>query len=273
MVSIAPAAQSSLQCHIGWLVLSLVLLAPVARAQVPPKKNPSPPAKLTSTQPTLADAKRFIEQAETRLLDLWIKSGRASWVAENFITDDTESITADADQAVKAVTSELANQAKKFDQLRLPPDVARKFMLLKLSVAIPSPHDPAGQAELAKIAASLDGDYGKGTWCQDDKKENCKQLPDIEKILANSRDPKELLAAWQGWHAIAPPMRQRYIRLVELGNQGAKEMGFADVGAMWRSNYDVPPDDFSKELDRLWQRRAWQRLRSDLLRLTDPFLD
>src|SRR6266403_772773 len=221
MVSIASAAQSSLQRHIGGLVLSLVMLAPIARAQTPPKKNPSLPAKLTSTQPTLADAKRFIEQAETRLLDLWIKSGRASWVAENFITDDTESITADADQAVKAVTSELANHAKKFDQLRLPPDVARKFMLLKLSVAIPSPHDPAGQAELAKIAASLDGDYGKGTWCQDDKKENCKQLPDIEKILANSRDPKE--------------------------------MGFADVGAMWRSNYDMPPDDFSKELDRLWQ--------------------
>jgi len=253
MASIPSAPTSTPHRHIGQLVLSLLLLAPVARPQTQPKKNPSPPAKLTSTQPTPADAKRFIGQAETRLLDLWIKSERASWVAENFITDDTESISADADQAVKAVTSELAIQAKKFDQLRLPPDVARKFMLLKLSVAIPSPHDPAGQAELAKIAASLDGDYGKGTWCQDDKKENCKQLPDIEKILANSRDPKELLAAWQGWHAIAPPMRQRYIRLVELGNQGAKEMGFADVGAMWRSNYDMPPDDFSKELDRLWQ--------------------
>src|SRR5258708_7931975 len=66
MVSIAPAAQSSLKRHIGGLVLSFVMLAPVARAQTPPKKNPPPPAKLTSTQPTPADAKRFIEQAETR---------------------------------------------------------------------------------------------------------------------------------------------------------------------------------------------------------------
>ena len=155
MASIASAPTSTPQRYIGQLVLSLLLLAPVARAQASPRKNPSLPAKLTSTQPTPADAKRFIEQAETRLLDLWIKSGRASWVAENFITDDTESITADADQAVKAVTSELANQAKKFDRLRLPPDAARKFMLLKLSVAIPSPHDPAGQAELAKIAGRM----------------------------------------------------------------------------------------------------------------------
>src|SRR3984893_10180091 len=243
---------SSCRRRLGGLVLSVILVPSVGRAQTPMKTDPSTRTKSLGAPPTVADAKRFIEQAESRLLDLWIKAGRASWVAENFITGDTESISADADQAVKAETAQLAKQAKKFDKLQLPPDVARKFKLLKLSVDIPAPHDPAAQAELAKIAASLDGDYGKGTWCPDDKKENCKQLPDIEKILAKSRDPKELLAAWKGWHAIAPPMRQRYRRLVELGNQGAKEMGFADVGAMWRSNYDMPPDDFSKELDRLW---------------------
>jgi peptidyl-dipeptidase A len=247
------ASRRSLRSRLGWLSFLGLLLVYVARAQSPSKGNPPPVPKTAGASLTPADAKRFIEQAETRLLDLWIKSARAAWVAENFITDDTESINADADQAVKAATADLASQAKKFDKLQLPPDVARKFKLLKLSVDIPAPHDPAAQAELAKIAASLDGDYGKGTWCPDDKKENCKQLPDIEKILDNSRDPKELLAAWQGWHAIAPPMRQRYTRLVELGNQGAKEMGFADVGAMWRSHYDMPPDDFSKEVDRLWQ--------------------
>jgi peptidyl-dipeptidase A len=253
MASIPSVQNSSFQRQFSRLFLALILFASAAHAQTPGKKAPSPAAKRASAQPTVADAERFITQAETRLLDLWIKSGQASWVAENFITDDTEAISANADQAVKAATSELANQARKFDKLQLPPDVARKFKLLKLSVDIPAPHDAAAQAELAKIAASLDGDYGKGTWCPDDKKENCKQLPDIEKILANSRDPKELLSAWQGWHAIAPPMRQRYTRLVELGNQGAREMGFADVGAMWRSNYDMPPDDFSKELDRLWE--------------------
>ena len=75
----------------------------------------------------------------------------------------------------------------------------------------------------------------------------------MERILAESRDPQELLSAWQGWHSIAPPMRERYARLVELGNRGARELGFADVGAMWRSGYDMPADEFSKELDRLWE--------------------
>jgi peptidyl-dipeptidase A len=200
----------------------------------------------------VAGAERFISQAETRLLALWIKGSRASWVAENFITDDTEAISADAEAAEKAATADLARQARRYEKLPLPPDVARKFKLLKLSVDIPAPRDPAAQAELAKIAVSLDSDYGKGTWCLDDKKENCKELPDIEKIMATSRDPQELLNAWKGWHAVAPPMRKRYVRLVDLANQGAREMGFADVGAMWRSNYDMPPDDFSRELDRLW---------------------
>jgi peptidyl-dipeptidase A len=226
----------------------------MANGQTNASKAPSPAAsKPVASVPTVAEAQRFMARAETRLLDLWIKSGRASWVAENFITDDTESISADADAAVKAATAELANEAKRYEKLSLPPDLARKFKLLKLSVDIPAPHDPAAQAELAKIAASLDGDYGKGTWCPDNKKENCKQLPDIEKIMANSRDPQELLNAWKGWHAIAPPMRKRYIRLVELANQGAREMGFSDTGAMWRSNYDMPPDDFAKDVDRLWQ--------------------
>jgi peptidyl-dipeptidase A len=229
-----------------------ILLSPVAGAQTP--AMPAPAAKkAASAAPTVAEAERFISRAETRVLGLWIKSARASWVAENFITDDTEAISADADQAVKAATSELAGQAKRYEKLALPPDVARKFKLLKLSVDIPAPRDPADQAELSKIDVSLDSDYGKGTWCPDDKKENCKQLPDIEKILATSRDPKELLSAWEGWHAIAPPMRKRYMRMVELANKGAREVGFADVGAMWRSNYDVPPADFAKEMDRLWQ--------------------
>ncbi len=223
------------------------------KAQTADSKSTAPLAlKPASSAPTVAEAEQFISRAETRLLDLWIKSGRASWVSENFITDDTEQISADADAAVKAATAELANEAKRYEKLQLPPDVARKFKLLKLSVDIPAPRDPAAQAELAKIDASLDADYGKGTWCPDDKKENCKQLPDMEKIIDNSRDPKELLAAWEGWHAIAPPMKKRYTRMVELSNQGAREMGFADVGAMWRSSYDMPPDDFAKELDRLW---------------------
>jgi len=213
--------------------------------------NPAPAS--AQAAPTVEEARHFIESAETRLLDLMVKAQRASWVQETFITDDTEQMAADANQALQAATAELAAASRRFDGLKLPDDVARKLALLKHAVDIPAPRDPQEQAELAQIVASLDGDYGKGKWCPGGEKGKCYSLGELENILAASRDPKELLDAWRGWHSISPPMRKRYERLVVLANKGARDMGFADVGAMWRSGYDVPPDAFGAELDRLWQ--------------------
>jgi peptidyl-dipeptidase A len=198
-------------------------------------------------------ARKFIESAETHLLDLWIQSSRAQWVHQTHITHDTERIGAEADQAVKATTADLAAQSSRYEHLKLSEDVARKIYLLKHSVDIPAPRDPAEQAELSQIVASLESDYGKGKWCPDGAQGKCLSLNDLENIMATSRDPKELERVWVGWHAIAPPMREKYSRMVALANQGAREMGFADVGAMWRSGYDMPPEAFSAELDRLWQ--------------------
>jgi peptidyl-dipeptidase A len=124
--------------------------------------------------------------------------------------------------------------------------------LLELGSGFPAPDDPKAQKELAQILASLDGDYGKGKWCPDGEQKQCLDVTAVEKLMATSRDPEELKKAWLGWHAIGAPMRRRYARMVELGNQGSKELGYADVGALWRSNYDMEPDAFAKDLDRLW---------------------
>jgi peptidyl-dipeptidase A len=233
-----------------FFAFALAMTSQADNTGLPP--SPQTTAK-AAAPPTVTDARAFIDSAEKRLLDLWTKDQRAQWVHETFITDDTEQLAADADQAVTTATAELASQAKRYEKLNLPPDVARKFMLLKLSVSIPAPRDPALAAELSKINASLDGDYGKGKWCPDGANGKCLALGDLEKTLAHNRDPQELLRAWEGWHAIAPPMRARYTRMATLANAGAKELGFDDTGAMWRSNYDMPPAAFAAEMDRLWQ--------------------
>src|ERR1700735_2454706 len=211
------------------------------------------PAQTKAAAPTAEDARHFVEGAESRLLPLWVAAQRSSWVQETFITPDTEEMAAEADQSVKAATAELAAEARRYEGLKLPEDVARKLKLIKLSVDIPAPRDTAESTELSQINASLQSDYGKGKWCPDGAQARCLSLNDLENIMANSRDPVELQRAWIGWHAIAPPMRERYSRMVELANEGAREVGFSDVGAMWRSNYDMPPGVFSAEMDRLWE--------------------
>jgi peptidyl-dipeptidase A len=218
----------------------------------PQTKNTSI-AQIPSVAATAAEAREFVDAAENRLLDLWIKQQRAQWVQETFITDDTELMAAEADDAVKAATSELAAQTRRFEDLDLAEDVERKLKLLKLSVAIPAPRDSSLSAELSQISASLQSDYGKAKWYPHGPSGECLSLNDMEHVLAQSRDPRELLNVWEGWHGLARPLRERFSRMVDLANQGAREMGFADVGAMWRSNYDMPPEAFAAELDRLWQ--------------------
>jgi peptidyl-dipeptidase A len=203
-------------------------------------------------QQSSTDAKTFLDDAEAKLFDLGAKQQRASWVQENFITDDTEQIAADAGQILNSVSADLAKRAKTYDGQNLDAVMARKMLLLKLSSAFPAPNDPAEQKELAQVAASLDGDYGKGKWCPDGAKDKCLDVTAVGKLMATSRDPEELKRAWIGWHAVGAPMHDRYARLVELGDKGSRELGFADAGALWRSMYDMPPDDFTKEADRLW---------------------
>ncbi len=208
---------------------------------------------LAAQRPTAADAQKFMVEAEKKLLDLANKAGRASWVKSNFITDDTEAMEADASKELLAAATDLAVAAARFDGLTLPPELARKMKLLKLSLTLPAPRNPAAQEELTKIAVSLEADYGKGKYCPDGEKGKCLSLPDLERILTNSRDAKEQLRAWQGWHSISPAMRERYARQVGLANQGARELGFKDTGALWRSKYDLSPEEFAAELDRLWR--------------------
>ena len=201
-------------------------------------------------QPTEGEAKAFLEDAESRLFDVGVKAQRAAWVEENFITVDTEQIAADAGEQANTLSTELAKKAARFDGLKLPAVMARKMLLLKLASGFPAPNNPKEQKELALVLASLDGDYGRGKWCPEAGK--CLDATAIEKLMATSRDPEELKRAWVGWHAVGAPMRERYARMVELGDKGSRELGFADAGALWRSNYDMPPDAFAKELDRLW---------------------
>jgi peptidyl-dipeptidase A len=199
----------------------------------------------------VADAEQFMNQAEARLNDIEVKAARASWVQENFITDDTEALSADGQDQLTAATTELIEQAKRFDGLQLPPELARKFMLLRLSLTAPAPKDPVLRKEMTQIGASLDADYGKGKYCP--KPDDCLDITAIEKIMGDSRDPNELKDVWMGWHKVGAPMRERYTRFVQLSNQGAQELGFKDTGALWRAGYDMPPDQFSAELERLWQ--------------------
>jgi peptidyl-dipeptidase A len=201
--------------------------------------------------PTVADAQAFLQKAEAQLTGLNIDSSRADWIRANFITDDTEAVAAKMDQAQIDATVRYAKESVQFDRIALPPAEQRKLKLLKNALTLATPSDPAEAEEVTRLASSLEGSYGKGKYCRTPDK--CLDLEDITKILRTSRDPKELADVWTGWHAVGGSMRQPYQRFVTVANKGARELGFADMGAMWRAKYDMPPESFAAEVDRLWE--------------------
>jgi len=212
-------------------------------AQTPPSSAP----------PTAAGARAFLDNANATTLKLGIQQGQAGWVQQTFITDDTEAIAARANQAYNEAGARFAREAVQYDSVQVSPDERRQLNLLKVALVLATPPDPKESDELSKIMARLESVYGKGKWCTDPSKpDTCRNIDDVSRILSAPGDENALRAAWEGWHTISPPMRKDYQRFVELSNKGAKALGFADTGAMWRSKYDMKPDEFTKELDRLW---------------------
>ncbi|MFC3031641.1 M2 family metallopeptidase [Pseudoalteromonas fenneropenaei] len=204
----------------------------------------------TSTKVTEKDAELFIAKAEKELTALNLEGNQSQWIYANFITYDTANLAAQTSQKFTEAVVRLANEAAKYDGLELSYDNRRKLDILKLALTLPAPQDATKTARLSALAAELDGMYGKGKYCKDDG--SCLSLGDMSATMANSRDYNELLDVWQGWRQVSKPMRELYQEQVTLTNEGAKELGYADTGAMWRSKYDMPADDFAKELDRIW---------------------
>ena len=204
-----------------------------------------------AAEPTLADAREFLNRANAQLLKLSVQQSHAEWVKSTFITYDTEILAARADEETIETAMRLAKESRRFSHVKMPEDMARQFKLLRLSLTLAAPSDPRKAQELTETATQMEGMYGAGKYCPTPDK--CLSLDDLEKILRTSTDAGQLLDAWKGWHAIGPPIRPLYQKYVELGNEGARELGFPDMGAMWRSKYDMPPDDFPAEMDRLWE--------------------
>ena len=239
--------------RIPLIAAALAAFPALASSQAPPPAPPSP-----------AEARAFVDGVNVDLRRLLVRRETAEWIKSTFITDDTERNAAALNEDVMAYLSGAIRESARFAGAGADPGTARMLHLLRFASSLPAPSDPGKRAELAAIAAKLEGIYGKGKVCGPigPRKKGapaakgdagCRDLQDLEEILAKSREPETLLAAWKGWHGISREMRPLYQRLAELSNEGAREIGFGDLGELWRAGYDMTPAEFERETDRLWQ--------------------
>ena len=175
----------------------------------------------------------------------------ASWISSNFITHDSQKIIADYGTRYTLKSLERSRQASNFDNISTTPENRRMLDILKSSFVMPPPLNQELAAELSEITTSLAAMYGTGEHCYENG--SCYDLEAFESIIDNSRDPNELLSAWQGWHEISKPMKPMYLRMVEIGNQGSNDLGYDGLSDLWFSKYDMPANDFLTDTDRVWE--------------------
>ena len=230
-----PFAASSLTV----LTACLALLAGCERA--------APPDETTTTETPEA----FLARINEELAELQRETGAVQWVRATYITQDTAVVAAKSTERSLAFQSKAVEQARRYDDVETTPEQRRALDLLKLT-SLPSPDDAAKRAELSEVVTRMRGTYGEGKHCPQGP-ESCKDITALEIVMADSRDGAVLLDAWSGWHAVGAPMRNDYSRFVELANEGARDLGYADLGALWRSGYDMSAEAFEQEEERLWQ--------------------
>jgi len=199
---------------------------------------------------TAKDVDIFLDETEKELVKLNRQISKNAWIYSTYITEDTAELYAQSSQISTDAGVRFAMKAATFDDVEVSPEQRRKLNTLKQSLVMPAPQDEAKSAELSKIGSDLGSMYGKGTYTT--KAGEKLSLVDMTGKMATSRDYDELLELWEGWREVSPQMKPLFVRQSELANEGANGLGYADLGTMWRSNYDMSPNEFADELDRLW---------------------
>ncbi len=223
---------------------SIVSLAALAMAL-----NAAPALADTMAGPQAADA--FVAKAEKDFNQAVIEGGQADWVYQTYITQDTEAMTARAEAALTTLMVHNALEAAKYAATPgLSYDTGRKLDRMRTAITLPAPTREGAAQDVATIKARIQGIYGKGKGTLGGQPINGS---DIEERMGTSRNPDELKEMWTTWHDnVGKPMKEDYVKLVSLANQGSQELGFADLGAQWRSNYDMSPEEFAALTEKLW---------------------
>ena len=202
---------------------------------------------------TPAGAAAFVAETEAELEELWTLENRAGWVNETNITEDTDALVSWVGGMATEKRVEFALKAARYAEVDgLDSDVERKLTLLRTEITTPAPTTPGAADEAARLKTALGSAYstGSGTLNGETLKGN-----ELEVQMGNlDLGPEDYAEMWSTWHTTTgAPMKDNYRQLVELMNAGAQELGFADFGAMQRSKYDMDPDAFAAETERLWQ--------------------
>lgn len=198
-------------------------------------------------------AETFIADVNRRYMDIYRETNAAQWAYVTYLNEDTALLATKANERLMALDKEILAEAREFSEQPMAAATAKAYTNLTQGKTLLPPDTPEERTALAQLGINMEGIYGSGKYCKTlNGKQHCRDLNQLSDVLVKSRDYDELLDAWVGWRTVAPSYKKDYVRFFEIANSGARAYGFSDLGASWKSGYDMPSSKFEADVERLW---------------------
>ncbi|KAL2078213.1 hypothetical protein ACEWY4_025898 [Coilia grayii] len=198
-----------------------------------------------------AEARRFLGDYNDTAEVVWNAYTEASWAYNTDINEQNQQIMLQKNLEMANHTKAYGEIARKYNTADFQ-DASVKRIIKKLSDLERAALPQEKLEEYNTLLSRMETTYSLAKVCRPNGG-TCHPLdPDLNKIMAESRDYNELLFAWQGWrNASGRELREDYKKYVAIANEAARANGHNDNGEFWRSLYETPT--FEQDLERLWK--------------------
>ncbi|XP_059145136.1 angiotensin-converting enzyme-like [Physella acuta] len=193
----------------------------------------------TGTVTDIPLAFTFLESYDKEAGDIKYRVKEAEYAYESNLTKENE------DNFVKLEMEQAEFDLRKFKEslvynvTAMPESMRRQFKFIREIGSAAQP-DRAKLQRLKQVRVEMESIYGSAEVCT--AWDRCLSLePDLTRLMSDSRDYYELMAAWKGWRDVTgPKMKKKYEEYVQLYNSAVNASCFKDVGEHWRSWYESP---------------------------------
>nr|XP_003472155.2 angiotensin-converting enzyme-like protein Ace3 [Cavia porcellus] len=196
------------------------------------------------------EAKRFLEYYEQTANTVLKEFVEATWNYVTNITKPNREQMLQKELERSYFMKHFGTQAHLFNITQIQdPTVKRMLSKLQDIGKAALPYDDLW--EYNKLVAYMETTYSLAQVCLDEGP--CMTLePDLEEVMATSRDHKELLWAWEGWRdSVGRQLRPIFWRYVQLSNKAAQLNGYKDMGQLWRAKYES--DTLEQDMEQIYQ--------------------
>lgn len=221
---------------------------------------------MVDSPPTHADFESFVQSHVAVVEPLHRQLGEAWWMASTTGLEEHQKESARVDSALRRVYSDPEEYrfVKAMDEsgTLADPLLRRQARLLSQSY-LANQMPPEEIDRTVALEKEIESDFNNHRALVDGQPVTDNQIKDI---LRNEHSAERRIQAWEGSKQIGARVVERVLRLVEMRNENARRLGFADFYQMQLVLQDLDPDrlfDVLGSLERLTD-EPWRRYKAGL---------